>query len=66
MKNEKSRSENPSRFRRCRSDARLGPVRRTIARLMGFPPEAILLVAPDGRRVRSDASVAHLRRLWEQ
>jgi hypothetical protein len=66
MKIEDGRAQTPTRFRRCRADARIGPVRLTIARLMGFPPEAILLVAPNGRRVRSDASVAHLRRLWEQ
>lgn len=65
MSDEKDgRHQKPTRFRRCRSDATLEALRRTFARIMGIPPEALLIVAPSGRKVRRDASVAHLRQLW--
>lgn len=61
----KNRYQTPTRYRRCRSDATVDSLRRSFAEMMGVPEEALWIVAPGGRKVRSDASVGHLRNLWQ-
>lgn len=59
------RVQNPTRFRQLGSDATLKGAQRSIARGLGLPSGAIRFVAPDGRKVRSDATVATLKKHWE-
>lgn len=52
------------RFRRARSDASLGTIRRSIEGIFGLPAGSVRLCGPDGRALRSDASVGTLRKRW--
>ena len=51
--------------RRARSDGRLKRLYRRIERRYGLPRGVIKTTAPNGRTVRSDAKVGHLRNLYK-
>lgn len=51
--------------RRARSDSRLKRLYRRIERRYGLPRGAIKMTAPNGRTVRSDATVGRLRKLYK-
>lgn len=54
----------PIRVRMFREDASIASVERTIATKMGLPAGSVMLVYPNGRKARSDATVESLRRRW--
>lgn len=64
MQNIQPRTQTPSRYRRARADSSLATLQRSIERDYGLPAGSIRIVRPDGRKVRSDARVGHLRREW--
>lgn len=55
------RIEIPKRYRRARFDARLGSIARRAEKIYGLPKGSMIFIGPDGRRVRSDATVRRLR-----
>lgn len=53
------------RFRRARSDASVGAIKRSIETIFGLPTGSVKLCGPDGRPLRSDAEVRTLRKRWK-
>jgi hypothetical protein len=60
----KTRTQYPRRFRRARGDATLAALVRTIVQVLDVPEKAVRLIRPDGRKMRSDATVERLRETW--
>lgn len=60
-----ARTSVATRFRRARSDASVGGVRRGIEEIFGLPAGSVALCGPDGKPLRSDAKIETLRRRWE-
>jgi hypothetical protein len=60
-----SRVFNPARFRAARADARVGKIRKTIEEVFGLPEGSVALCGPDGKALRSNATIATLRNRWE-
>jgi hypothetical protein len=58
------RKQTPVRFKRARSDGSLGSLQRLIERIFGLPQDSVRIVFPTGRKMRSDATVGSLRRIW--
>lgn len=52
------------RFRRARSDASVGAIKRSIETIFGLPAGSVKLCGPEGRPLRSDAEVRTLRKRW--
>jgi hypothetical protein len=61
-----TRCANPIRFRKARSDAHIGSLQTEIESVFGLPVGCIRIEAPDGRRMRRDATIARLRKLREE
>ena len=61
----KKKSRTATRKHVLRSDASIRAGQKTIAAVFGLPREAARLVKPNGRRMRSDASVQALLRAWD-
>lgn len=59
-----TRVQNPIRFRRARSDASLGTLQAEIEKKFSLPPGSVRIVRPDGRKMRSDATVRRLKAVW--
>ena len=59
-----TREQEPLRFRRARSSARLSSVQETIEEMLGLPSGCIRFTTPTGRTVRSDTLVKTLRQHW--
>jgi len=59
------RINTPKRFRRARGNASIKAMQAKIEEMMGFPADSVRFVYPNGRKARSDATVAALRRHWE-
>lgn len=53
-----------SRFRKARSDASIGRMKQTIELMLGLPTGSVLLCGPNGKGLRSDASIGTLRKRW--
>ena len=53
------------RLRAARSDASVGTIRQTIEEVFGLPAGSVALCGPDRRPLRADATIATLRRRWE-
>jgi len=66
MSEQSSRTENPSRFRKARSDASIESTQRNLEKTFGLPRGSVRLVYPNGRKARSDASVGSLVENWEK
>jgi hypothetical protein len=60
------RASTPNRFRAARSDASVGAIRQRIEIVFGLPAGSVALCGPNGKGLRSDATVATLRRRWEE
>jgi len=58
------RTQNPIRFRRVRRDGTIGSLVKTWERKLGLPQGCIKIVGPTGKKLRSDATVTALKRLW--
>jgi hypothetical protein len=58
------RTEKPLRYRRARSDGSVKALAASIESERGLPTGSVRIVGPDGRKIRSDASVAALRKRW--
>lgn len=58
-------AEEPIRFRQLRSDAKIGSVCADLEQKLGLPFGSLKLVKPDGRIIRSDATVGTLRSVWD-
>jgi len=54
-----------SRFRVARSDASVGRIKQTIETVFGLPEGSVSLCGPDGRALRSDATIRTLRKRWD-
>ncbi|MDN8617287.1 hypothetical protein [Variovorax ginsengisoli] len=61
---EPRRSEQPTRFRQARADARVGTIKREIERVFGLPAGSVVLRGGDGAALRSDAFIRTLRSRW--
>jgi hypothetical protein len=61
-----SHAANPRRFRAARADASVGNIRKKIEEIFGLPEGSVKLCGPDGRALRSDATIATLRRRWDE
>lgn len=59
------KAESARRHRTARRDASPIAVRKMLAGLAGVPVDAIQLVYPSGRKLRSDSDIGKLRRSWE-
>lgn len=59
-----SRNEDPSRYRTARSDAPVGTITAKIEAVFNLPEGSVVLVKPDGRKKRSDATIRSLREEW--
>jgi len=59
-------AEEPIRFRQLRSDAKVGSACAELERKLGLPAGSLKLVKPDGRIIRSDATVGTLRAAWDE
>lgn len=63
-KRRQRRRQNPIRFRRCRSDARIASADGMATDLLGLPVGSLRFVAPDGHIVPSTITIGRLRRIW--
>jgi len=61
----KQRKTKARRFRSARTDGKVGSLEKRIAKDYGLPPGSVMIVGPDGRDKRSDASVKSLLAEWE-
>jgi hypothetical protein len=52
------------RYRSARIDGKIGSLENRIARDYGLPRGSVMLVGPDGKDKRSDASVKSLLAEW--
>nr|WP_280177504.1 ankyrin repeat domain-containing protein [Microvirga pakistanensis] len=59
-----TRQEMPTRYRKARADATLGGLQATVETTFGLPSGSVRLINPDGRKLRSDATVGTLRKAW--
>lgn len=57
--------QKPTRFRQLRSDATLKAAQLWMERMLGLPSGSIRIVAPNGRKIRSDATVGTLKKKWQ-
>lgn len=65
-KTKKSRTqEQAARYRSARSDATVGHIRRRIEEVFGLPEGSVALCGPDKRPLKGNASIATLRKRWE-
>lgn len=60
------KKETPKRFRSARSDASIATIRTQIEKDYGFPAGSVQLVKPDGEKIRGNASVGTLKKLYER
>lgn len=58
------RKQVPVRFKKANANAKLASLQATIEDMMGLPSGCITFTTPDGRKVRSDATVHRLRAHW--
>lgn len=54
-----------TRYRAARNDASIRSIKKTIEQVFGLPEGSVALLNPDGRKIRSNASVGTLRRNWD-
>ena len=66
MVKKSTRSQNPTRFRKARSDATIESIQRTLENKFGLPSGSVKLVYPSGRKARADATVASLVAHWQR
>lgn len=59
------RRPNTSRSRIARSDASVGAIRKAIELTFGLPEGSVQLCGAEGKPLRSDASIATLRKRWD-
>jgi hypothetical protein len=57
-------AKSPKRERRVRDDATIKSAIKAVAALTGLPAKSIRLELPNGRKARSDASLANLKKKW--
>jgi len=60
------RNQKPVRFRKARSDASVKSLAASIEAALGLPSGCVRFVAPNGRKIRNDASIATLRKRWDK
>lgn len=60
-----SRDSTAARIRAARSDASVGSIRKDIEEVYGLPEGSVVLCGPDKNALRSDATIATLRKRWE-
>jgi len=61
---ETTRTQTTLRFRKARSDSTIRKLAAAIEAVRGLPVGSVRIVAPSGRKMRDDASVAALRARW--
>ena len=61
----KKRYEEPTRFRRAKSDSSIASIQKVLENNFGLPKGSIRLVYPNGRKARADSTVGLLRNSWE-
>lgn len=59
-----TRNQTPIRYRKARADASIGSIEAQIVKKYGLPEGSVRIVGPNGRKIRSDATVDRLRRRW--
>ncbi len=64
MAKTKKRTQNPIRFRKARSDARIGSVQVVIEKKLGVPVGSVIFVGPDGRPLRRNSTISRLKAKW--
>ena len=60
------RTQTPVRFRKARSDGSVKALTASIEAERGLPAGSVRIVAPTGRKIRDDASVAAVRKRWRE
>ncbi|KIC37244.1 hypothetical protein [Leisingera sp. ANG-M7] len=65
MTEKNQRTEDATRYRIARSDAPIRTITDKIEEVFGLPTGSVVLVKPDGRKKRSDATIQSLRDEWE-
>lgn len=66
MPEDKQRNQNPTRYRKARNDASISSIQKTMEKKFGLPEGSVKLVNPNGRKIRSDATVGTLVSNWEK
>jgi hypothetical protein len=61
-----TRKSTPSRTRRARETATLGPLQRKVEDMLGIPHGSVRFEFPSGRKARIDSKVGTLRSSWEE
>lgn len=59
-------NQQPSRYRKTRSDASIETIQRTTEGKFGLPTGCVKLVNPTGRKIRSDATIETLISNWRK
>jgi hypothetical protein len=58
-------AEEAIRYRQLRADAKIAAVTADLERKLGLPFGCIQFVKPNGKRIRTDATVGTLRAEWD-
>lgn len=64
MSENNQRPQNPTRYRKARSDASIESIQKTLEEKFGLPTGSVRLVNPNGKKIRSDATVGTLISNW--
>lgn len=62
----KKKADNAKRHRSARSDAPVDSIVKQIEKTFDLPEGAVMLQYPSGRKARSDTTVGHLRKRWNE
>ena len=53
------------RFKRARSDASVGTIKRSMEKIFGLPEGSVQILGPLGKPMRVDAKISTLRKRWD-
>jgi hypothetical protein len=60
----KTKQQNPVRFRGARSDASVGSITRRIEKNFKLPEGSVRLVLPSGYKAHADGKISNLLKRW--
>jgi len=61
-----TRTQTPKRYRKVRSDSSIRSIQKTLEEKFGLPLGCVKLVNPNGREIKSDATVGTLVSNWKK
>ena len=65
MSSSKNRNQNAIRYRKFRSNSSIKAVQNSIEQNFGLPEGSVRLINPNGKKIRSDATLKTLSANWE-